>query len=134
MTRKKVEVSQRLSNKVTIRLSQPFYNKMEKWLENSNCQTMAELARNIICREKIIWYHKDSKLESTALELSAIRKELNAIGNNINQITRYFHGTDIPNQKMFHALKVVDEYKKVESKVGQLLEMMETITKTWLQK
>lgn len=134
MTRRKVDRSVKLIRKITIRVSDPFYLKMEKWLERSNCQTLAELARAIIYKEKIIWYHKNVELESTAIELSGIRKELNAIGRNINQITHYFHGTDIPNQKIFHALKVADEYKKVGNKVDQLLKMVSEISNAWLQK
>lgn len=134
MTRRKVDRSVKLMKKITIRVSEPFYQKMERWLERSNCQSLAELARSIICKEKIIWYHKNAELDATAIELAGIRKELNAIGKNINQITHYFHSTDIPNQKIFHALKIVDEYKKVGAKVDHLLKMVSEISKTWLQK
>jgi len=51
---------------------------MEGWLDNSNCQSLAELARSILYREEIIWKHTDSSLESAAIELAGIRKELNA--------------------------------------------------------
>lgn len=134
MTRRKVSKETLLVRKISLRVSDPFYKKMESWLTNSNCQSMAEFARCILYKEEIIWYHKNTELESTALELAAIRKELNAIGKNINQITRYFNGTEIPNQKIFHALKVADEYKKVGNKVDHLLIMVAQISKTWLQK
>lgn len=134
MTRRKIDSANLLTKKIGLRVSVTFYEKMESWLANSNCQSMAELTRNILYKEEIIWYHKNVELENTALELAAIRKELNAIGKNINQITRYFNGTEIPNQKIFHALKVADEYKKVGNKVDQLLIMVAQISKTWLQK
>ncbi|MBX2956178.1 MAG: hypothetical protein KF846_08475 [Cyclobacteriaceae bacterium] len=134
MTRRKVHSDAKLARKITIRLSEPFYRKMEKWLAQSNCQTMAELARSIVCKERIIWYHKDASLEATALELAGIRKELNAIGRNINQVTHHFHSTDIPGQKIFQALKVAEEYRKVGNKVDELLKMVSEISKTWLQK
>jgi len=134
MTRKKVDPAQKLTRKITIRVSIPFYQKMEKWLTQSNCQTIAELARSIVYKEKIIWYHKNAELESTALELATIRKELNAIGHNINQITHHFHLADTSSQKMFQTLKVGEEYKKVSVKVDQLLVMVSEISETWLQK
>ncbi|MEX2232664.1 MAG: hypothetical protein WD824_10915 [Cyclobacteriaceae bacterium] len=134
MTRRKADNSVKLTRKVTIHLSQPYYEKLDRWLSHSNCRTVSELARGILYREQINWYHKDAALESTALELAAIRKELNAIGKNINQITHHFHGTAIPNQKMFHALKVADEYKKVGDRVDELMKMVSEISKTWLQK
>jgi hypothetical protein len=134
MTRRKVDKDIRLKRKVTIRVSDPFYRKMEKWLAQSNCQTMAELVRSIVCKEKIIWYHKDASLESTALELAGIRKELNAIGHNINQVVHHFHSADESSQKVFHALRVADEYKKVDHKVDELMKIVSEIAKTWLQK
>ena len=134
MTRRKVDTVVKLTKKITIRVSIPFYQKMEKWLAQSNCQTMAELARGMVYKEQIIWYHKNAELESTALELAGIRKELNAMGKNINQITNQFHIADTPNQKMFHTLKVADEYKKVGTRVDQLIAMVSEISKIWLQK
>ncbi|HNP08594.1 MAG TPA: plasmid mobilization relaxosome protein MobC [Cyclobacteriaceae bacterium] len=133
MTRRKVDRKAKLVKKVTVRMSESFYNRMEEWLANSNCRSLAELARAILYREQIIWYHKDAKLESTAIELAGIKKELNAIGRNINQITHRFHSTDLPNQKMFHALKISDEYKKVGDKVDKLLVTTAIISKKWLR-
>jgi hypothetical protein len=134
MTRRKVDNEMKLTKKITIRVPIPFYQRMEKWLDQSNCNTMAELARSIVCKEQILWYHKDASLESTAIELAGIRKELNAIGKNINQVTHHFHGTENPNRKMFHALKVAEEYRKVGVKVDKLLTMVSEISQKWLQK
>lgn len=134
MTRRKVDSSAKNTHKVTIHLSQSYFEKLLRWLSHSNCRTVSELTRSILYKEQINWYHKDASLESTALELAGIRKELNAIGKNINQITHSFHSTAFPNQKMFHALKVADEYKKVGVKVDELLKVVSQISKTWLQK
>lgn len=114
-------------------MSESFYHRMEEWLANSNCNSLAELARSILYREEIVWYHKDAKLESTAIELAGIRKEINAIGRNINQITHAFHTTDLPRDKMFHALKILDDYKKVEQKTDKLLAITSQICKQWLR-
>lgn len=134
MTRRKVDTALKITHKVTIHLSQAYFRKLQRWVLHSNCRSVSELARSILYKEQINWYHKDASLESTAIELALIRKELNAIGKNINQITHYFHMTAIPNQKMFHALKAADEYKKVGNKVDELLKLVSEISKTWLRK
>ncbi len=134
MTRRKVDTAVKITHKVTVHLSQSYFEKLQRWMSHSNCRSVSELARSILYKEQINWYHKDASLESPALELALIRKELNAIGKNINQITHYFHGTAIPNQKMFHALKISDEYKKVANKVDELLKIVSEISKTWLRK
>jgi hypothetical protein len=129
MTRRKIDENELLIHKIGLRVSGPFYRKMEGWLSQSNCQTMAELARLILYREQVIWYHKDEFAESVSVEMTAIRKELNAIGTNINQVTRYFNGTAIPSQKIFEALKILDEYKKVNDKVVRLMTMISELSK-----
>lgn len=133
MTRRRVDSTAKLAKRVTIRISDSFYKRMEEWLEKSNCQTLSELARSILYREEIIWYHKDVRLESTALELAEIKRELNSIGKNINQITHRFHIADLPTQRLALALKVVQEYQKVGMRVDKLLLISSDISKKWLQ-
>ena len=110
-----------------IRISTPFLNKLEGLRKNSNCPTIAEFARRILQREEIIWYHKDASMDGVTAELAGIRKELKAIGTNINQVTRYFNGTGIPSQKIFEALKILDEYKKITVKCDQVLTIIANI-------
>jgi hypothetical protein len=134
MTRKKVDRSQQLSHMICVRVSKPYYEKMEKWLSQSNCRSAAELARSILYKEEIIWYHKDTRFDATARELAGIRDELKAIGININQITRQFNSASLPNQKIFHALKVQDEYKEVGQRVDKVLFLISEMIKQWSQK
>jgi hypothetical protein len=134
MTRRKVDETELLVHKIGLRVSDPFFKKMEGWLSQSNCQTIAELARHILYKEQIIWYHKDTTTEGVAVELTGIRKELKAIGSNINQVTRYFNGTSIPNQKIFAALKILDEYKKVSTKADLVIVKIDELSNKWLPK
>jgi hypothetical protein len=121
MTRRKVDRGARLSRIIALRVSDSYYKRMQEMVAKSNCQTVGELARSILYHEKVNWYHVDARLESTAVEVAGIKRELNAIGRNINQITHHFHTANEPRQKMYDALKVAQEYKKVEAKVDQLL-------------
>ncbi len=67
-------------------------------------------------------------------ELSSIRKEINSIGVNINQITHSFHNAEAASQKAFHALKVAEQYRKVGDKVDALLAIVSQLSIKWLQK
>ena len=122
-----------LSKVITVRVSVPFFDQLEEKRKKTNCQNVSEMVRAILYKEKIMFYYTDAALNSTALELAGIRKELNHIGNNINQITKSFHEADSSSQKMFHALKVNEDYKRVESKVDKLLIIISEIAKKWLQ-
>ena len=129
-----IKTSDALDKVITLRVSARFFNQLEEKRKKTNCQNVSEMVRAILYKEKIMFYYTDASLNSTAIELSGIRKELNQIGININQITRFFHETDSVNQKMFHALKIAEDYKRVEAKVEQLLLMISEIGKKWLQK
>jgi|JI10StandDraft_1071094.scaffolds.fasta_scaffold176578_2 hypothetical protein len=129
MSQRKYNTEEPLNHLIGVRVSEAFYNKLEGLRKNSNCHTLGEFARMILQKEEIIWYHKDASSDTVTVELTAIRKELKAIGTNVNQVTRYFNGTTIPNQKIFDALKILDEYKKVTSQVDKLLTLLDNILK-----
>ncbi|MEO5600738.1 MAG: Arm DNA-binding domain-containing protein [Cyclobacteriaceae bacterium] len=57
-----------------------------------------------------------------------------AIGTNINQITHAFHTSETESQKMFHALKVAQQYRRVEEKVECLLAMIADLGRKWLER
>lgn len=129
MSQRKYNMDEPLNHLIGVRVSEAFYNKLEGLRKNSNCQSLGEFARMILQKEEIIWYHKDASSDNVTVELTAIRKELNSIGTNINQVTRYFNGNTIPNQKIFDALKILDEYKKITSHSDKLLTVLDNILK-----
>jgi hypothetical protein len=129
MSQRKYNKTEPLDHLIGVRVTEAFYNKLEGLRKNSNCQTIGEFARMILQKEQIIWYHKDASADAITVELTGIRKELKAIGTNINQVTRYFHGTTIPSQKIFEALKILEEYKNVSGKTDKLLTVLDGILK-----
>lgn len=135
MPRKKASDPARLySYPIRTRVTETVFKRLETLTKNSNCQSVGQVARMILSKERIVVFTKDASMDGPMEELSGIKKEINAIGININQITHYFHGTAIPNQKMYHALKVADQYKKVSDKIEPLLQIISTLSKKWLQK
>jgi hypothetical protein len=56
----------------------------------------------------------DTTMRGPMIDLAGIRKELNAIGTNINQITHAFHVAETDSQKVFHALRVAEQYRMVD--------------------
>lgn len=135
MSRKKAnDREELLAHPIRTRVRGSVYQRLVKMMENSDCQSIGELARKILSREKITCYYRDTTMDKPIEELTLIRKELNAIGVNINQITHKFHIADSPGQMMDQALRVEKEYKKVGEKVDQLLTMVFEMGKKWLQR
>ncbi|CAM4207702.1 mobilisation protein (MobC) [Pedobacter westerhofensis] len=121
-----------LTRVLRIRLTDAAYKRLEKISKSSDCQTIGEAARKILSKEKITLFYKDMTLNSTMEELAVIRKELRAIGININQITKAFHSDKRENMQLLQVSKVVRLYEKVDGKTDTLLVMINSLAERWL--
>ena len=134
MSRKKLEnEAEILSHNLIVRVSESQFNKLEKLRLESNCQTVAEIVRRILSNRKVNCFYTDITMNAPMEELVSIRKELKAIGININQITRSFNTDKAGIQRAYYVLKVADLYKKVDSKVDTLLILVSKLTEKWLR-
>lgn len=129
------EKSERLDFPLRTRVDKRSFDRLEKLLVSSTCQSMGELIRKLINREKINCVYTDTTMNAPMEELVSIRKELKAIGVNINQITRSFNQEKTREAaRQYYVMQVADLYKKVDIKVDRLLLMVGELTEKWLQK
>src|SRR5258706_59848 len=84
--------------------------------------------------EKIFFYYIDGTIKIPFEELAGIHSAINAIGRNINQITRHFHETDDAKKKIYLSLNVAAEYRKVGKKEEELMTLIEAIARKWLDR
>jgi hypothetical protein len=136
MPRKKQQDQETLlSHNLIIRVSKPIYERLDKIHKESDCQSIAEVARKILSNKKIKCFYIDISMNAPMEELVSIRKEIKAIGVNINQITRSFNQEKSAEiNRAFYVMKVADLYKKVDLKVDRLLVLIAKLTEKWLQK
>jgi len=132
--RKSAKQEEVLSHVIRARVTETVYKRLVQIARNSDCYSVGRLARKILSREKITLFHKDRTMNATMEELALIRKELRAIGVNINQITRSFNQDKAGTHRAFYVLKVADQYKKVDERVELLLGMIGKLAEKWLQK
>ena len=98
-----------LANKKNLKLS-VYQNRRF----DSDYKTIGEVARCILSNRKIKLFYRDISMNGPMEELALIRKELKAIGININQITRSFNQDKEGTHRAFYVLKVADLYKGVD--------------------
>ena len=133
MTRRRIPKRETLlTRKVGVRFNEKTYQNLRYLVENTNTQSVGELVRAIVLKEKILFYAVDSTMRGPMIDLAGIRKELNAIGTNINQITHAFHVAEADSQRVFHALRVAEQYKMVDERVERWLEVVTDLAKKWL--
>jgi len=134
MPRKKHDKPEELlTQPVIIRVTQSEFERLEKLATESNCQTIGEIARKILSNEKILLLHRDISMNGPMEELAQIRRELKAIGVNINQQTRHFHNSRSDAQRSYHALKTAELYKQVNPKVEEVYRIVNQLAEKWLQ-
>lgn len=133
MSRKKsTDQETLLTCPVRTRVTQSTWNKLEHLQQESGCQSVGEVARMILSNEQINCFYKDVSLNAPMEEMALIRKELKAIGININQQTKFFHMSKSEAQRAFFTVKTADLYKTVGNKVEELLTIINRLAEKWL--
>jgi hypothetical protein len=123
-----------LTQPVILRVTKTAFERLEKIQTDSNCGSVGEVARKILSNEKIKLFYKDISLNGPMEEMALIRKELKAIGVNINQITRGFNSDKQGKYQSYFIRKSLEQYQKVDEKVEQLLSLIGQLAEKWLQR
>lgn len=135
MTRRKlINRDELLKYKVGVRFDEKAYNKLKSQVQQSNASTVGELVRKIVTSEKVTFFVKDISMEEPTAELIRIRKEINAIGRNINQLTEAHHTSGSLDEKITHLLEVDKLYRQVAGKVCEVWKQVTEMSLKWSAK
>ncbi|RYE54489.1 MAG: mobilization protein [Sphingobacteriales bacterium] len=134
MTRRKVNEDVLLKHTLIIRVNEHLHLKLRKILVESDCQSIAEVARKILSNERINCFYRDASLNGPMEEMALIRKELKSIGVNINQQTRYFNACKSDPEKRFHSEQTLARFASLEQNVDRLFLLLNKIAERWLRK
>jgi hypothetical protein len=135
MARRKSATPEKLFTcSIRTRVTAATFRRLEKMIGKSDCHSVGEVARKILSNQEIKVFYVDASLDQTMEQLALIRKELKAIGININQITKRYNSTWEEKGKAFYAIKVTELFKPVEERVDKLLVIVSKLAAIWLQK
>jgi hypothetical protein len=133
MVRPKTDEKDELKHKLNTRVNEETYERLLVILEGNPQLDMSVLLRNMIEDKPVKVFTRDLTLDNVMEELAKIRTELRSIGVNINQITRLFNTYPEERQKEIYARMAFGRYRAIEPKVDRLLELVENLSKKWLQ-
>lgn len=135
MTKKRlINRDELLKYKVGVRFDENTFNKLKAQVQQSNASTVGELVRKIVTGEKVTFFVKDTSMEEPTAELIRIRKEINAIGRNINQLTEAHHTSNTSDEKITHMLEVDKLYRQVADKVSEVWKLVSEMSLRWSAK
>lgn len=116
---------------VPIRISAEKYQELSGLLEQSRCRSMSELLRKILDNRKVIVENVDQGSRLLLEELALIRKEIQAIGVNINQATRAIHLEKQTDKRTVLALEVVRFFQQADDRISMLFTLMAKLSERW---
>jgi hypothetical protein len=124
-----------LTHFVRTRLTEAAFKRLDKIRQSSDCHAVGEVARKLLSKEKITLFYKDMTLNNAMEELALVRKELKAIGININQLTRGFNIGNKRNMPTdLYLMQVFKLYQTVDAKTDEILNIINQLSQKWLPK
>lgn len=132
MGRKKTKNDDALKHVLETRVNEKKYAELQEILSRTLNMDMSTLVRNILYHRRIKTYTYDRSLDMVMEELSSLRKEIKAIGININQMTRLFNTYPEIKKKEFYAKIAFERYISLDGKVDRLLEIVNKLSTKWL--
>ncbi len=112
---------------VTIRFNEAERSKLDKLYKKTTCNSVGEYIRSVLLKEPVIIRFRNQSADDFLEEILLLRKELNAIGNNFNQLVHKLHTLDsIPEIKTWAILNE-SSTKIFMKKVVEIAEKMSEI-------
>ena len=91
MKKKPEEVRNKM---IVVRVNGREFDRLQVMLKKSTCQSLGEYIRKICLQQPIVVKYRNQSREEFLAELVLLKKELNAIGINLNQVVHRMHIID----------------------------------------
>ena len=116
------------------RLKPREYELLEKRFKKTRFRKLSEYARSILLEKPVTVTYRDKAMDDVLEELVLLRRELNAIGNNLNQAVHNINSThgNADTRLWMNLLSVVNT--KLEPSILQIKERMNQYAEIWSQK
>ena len=118
---------------VGLRLTPDEYSKIEKKWKASTCRKLSDYVRRSLFEKPIVTTYRSSSQDDLMTELTRLRSELNAVGNNFNQAVKKLHTLSQIAEFRSWLIAYEVEKKILSNKVDEVRNNVKKILETWLQ-
>jgi hypothetical protein len=122
------------SHRLIVRFKPTEFELIEKRFKKTTFRKLSEYTRNVLLEKTITVTYRDKAMDDILEELILLRRELNAVGNNLNQAMRTInaaHG-NADAKLWLNLLKTISG--RVEPAINQIKEQMNQYADLWSQK
>ena len=119
---------------LTVRLNEDEEKMLNKFFSRTTSGSLSEYARDVLLREPVNVIYRNQSADEFLTEMILLKKELNAIGNNFNQVVHKLHTLDHIAEIKGWTILNESSKKNFMKKVDEIKEKMNQIYCQWLQK
>jgi MobC-like protein len=116
---------------LTVRLSESEEEKLISLCKKSTANALSEYARDVLLKAPINVRYRNQSADDFIEQIIVLKRELNSIGNNINQAVHKLHTLDHVDDIRQWAISNEISKKELFEKVAELLDKADKIHKTW---
>ncbi|ASZ09613.1 MAG: plasmid mobilization relaxosome protein MobC [Sphingobacteriales bacterium] len=118
---------------IGLRLTPDEYAKIEKKWKASTCRKLSDYVRRSLFDKPVVTTYRNSSQDDLMAELTRLRSELNAVGNNFNQAVKKLH--TLSQIAEFKSWLIAYEVEKniLSNKVDEVRINVKKILEIWLQ-
>lgn len=118
---------------VGLRLTPDEYAKIEKKWKASTCRKLSDYIRRSIFDKPIVTTYRNTSQDDLMTELTRLRNELNAVGNNFNQAVKKLHTLNQIAEFRSWLIAYEVEKKIISNKIDEVRNNVKKILEIWLQ-
>ena len=118
---------------IGLRLTPEEYSDVEKRWKASTCRKLSDFVRHIIFEKPVVTTYRNKSLDDFMSESIRLRKELNSIGNNFNQVVKKLHTLDQASEIKEWLVGYELEKKLLLNKVDEVKNHIRKMSDKWLQ-
>jgi len=118
---------------VGLRLTSDEYRKIEKKWNASTCRKLSEYIRRSLFEKPIVTTYRNRSQDDLMTELTKLRNELNAVGNNFNQAVKKLHTLSQIQEFKSWLIAYEVEKKILQNKLDEVRNNIKKMLEIWLQ-
>lgn len=118
---------------VGLRLTPDEYAKIEKKWKASTCRKLSDYVRRSLFEKPVVTTYRNSSQDDLMAELTRLRSELNAVGNNFNQAVKKLHTLSQIAEFRSWLIAYEVEKKILSNKVDEVRNNIKKMLEIWLQ-
>ena len=118
---------------IGLRLTPDEYAKIEKKWKASTCRKLSDYVRRSIFDKPIVTTYRNTSQDDLMAELTRLRNELNAVGNNFNQAVKKLHTLSQIAEFRSWLIAYEVEKKILSNKVDEVRNNVKKMLEIWLR-